>query len=70
MDQPIGAEVRDNGKFSFDPGALRPGRYYVSLPNRAKYHIDRVAAGGAQLKGRSIEVAAGDDPSTPESSPA
>ena len=59
IDQPRVAEIDDKGHFVFPEGSIRPGRYYVFLLNAAS-HIEKVVAQGARMKGRSIELAAGD----------
>jgi 5-hydroxyisourate hydrolase-like protein (transthyretin family) len=50
------SDIDDHGGFAFKSDNVRPGRYVVGLENASGYSLEKLAATGAKVAGRSIEV--------------
>ncbi len=50
------SDISDKGEFDFQGDDVRPGRYIVALDNVNGFFLKQVAATGATVKGRTIEI--------------
>jgi Carboxypeptidase regulatory-like domain len=52
-------EINRKGEFEFDSENVRPSRYLVALSGARGFYIKKVAATGAKIVGRALEMGAG-----------
>jgi hypothetical protein len=53
------ARVSTDGKFEFQNPGVQPGKYDLTILNTPRFFVAHVAAIGAKVSGRSIEIASG-----------
>ena len=53
------AEINQRGEFSFSSDNVRPGRYQLGLEAVGGFSLMKLAATGAKVSGRSIEIGSG-----------
>jgi 5-hydroxyisourate hydrolase-like protein (transthyretin family) len=53
------SEINQQGEFSFSSDNVRPGHYQVGLDAAGGFSLIKLAATGATVKGRSIEIGSG-----------
>jgi hypothetical protein len=52
----IVARIAPDGKFEFQNPAVKPGKYDLSMLNTPEFFVVRIAAVGAKVSGRNIEI--------------
>lgn len=50
------SDLNERGEFDFNSDNVRPGRYLIALENANGYSLDRLAATGAKITGRTLEI--------------